>query len=68
MRVGSLLTAVLPQMAVSAMSDGFGAPQVPDSGRAFMPEASSLSEGIRMILQDVIPLIRPDLYPVYVWP
>ena len=62
MRIGSFLTAVPPQISVSAISAAFGAPEVPASGRAFMPEASSLGEGIRMILQDVIPQIRPDLY------
>lgn len=38
------------------------APTVPQSGQALMPErADSFGEGLWMILQDVIPYIRPDL-------
>ena len=46
----------------SSIAEGFTAPNVPESGKALMPNASTLSEGLSMILQDVIPLIRPDLY------
>ena len=46
----------------SSLAEGFTAPNVPESGKALMPNASTLSEGLSMILQDVIPLIRPDLY------
>ena len=46
----------------SSLVEGFTAPNVPESGKALMPNASTLSEGLSMILQDVIPLIRPDLY------
>ena len=46
----------------SSLAEGFTAPNVPESGKALMPNASTLSEGFSMILQDVIPLIRPDLY------
>lgn len=46
----------------SSLVEGLTAPNVPESGKALMPNASTLSEGLSMILQDVIPLIRPDLY------
>ena len=49
-------------MLTSAMAEGFTAPEVLESGKALMPKANTLGEGLAMLLQDVIPLIRPDLY------
>lgn len=41
---------------------GFTAPEVLESGKNLMPQASTLGEGLAMLLQDLIPLLRPDLY------
>lgn len=46
----------------SGISEGFTAPDVLESGKDLMPKATTLGEGLSMILQDLIPLIRPDLY------
>ena len=56
------IAAILPPMLTSAIAEGFTAPEVLESGKALMPKANTLGEGLAMILQDVIPLIRPDLY------
>ena len=53
---------VLSVLAVPASAVEITAPEVPDSGAALMPErAESFGVGVWMILQDMIPLIRPDL-------
>ena len=49
-------------MLTSVFSKGFTAPEVLESGKALMPKANTLGEGLAMLLQDVIPLIRSDLY------
>lgn len=49
-------------MLDTAASGDFTAPVVPEAGRALMPNATTLAEGLGMILRDLLPLIRPDLY------
>lgn len=46
----------------TAVQGDFPAPSVPEAGRALMPDASTLGEGLGMILRDLLPMIRPDLY------
>ena len=37
-------------------------PSVPAGAERFMPEAETFGEGLLLIIQDALPLIRPDLY------
>ena len=53
-----LFVLMLP---VQAMGAELAPPPVPESGEALMPKAQTLSEGLRQILGDLIPLLRPDL-------
>lgn len=48
-------------LAMPVSAAGITAPEVPESGADLMPEADTFGEGLLQILQDVIPLIRPDL-------
>ena len=43
------------------ISSAIIAPEVLESGRKLMPEASSFGEGLWMIIEDIIPILRPDL-------
>jgi len=52
-----LLVIVVPVSAAQ-----IEAPEVPPSGERLMPEAESFGEGLLMIMEDLLPLIRPDLY------
>ena len=37
------------------------APEVFDSGKKLMPEVSSFGEGVWLIIEDIVPILRPDL-------
>lgn len=49
-------------LAVPTSAADFEAPEVPESGERLMPQADSFGEGLLLIIKDLIPLIRPDLY------
>lgn len=55
------MSLTIPWQYTAATVD-FPAPTVPEAGRALMPNASTLSEGLGMILRDLLPMIRPELF------
>lgn len=57
-----MLILLIAMLITTANARDFTAPEVFDSGKNLMPEADTFGEGLWMILQDLFPLIRPDLF------
>lgn len=53
--------AIIWMLVLPVCAAEITAPSVPESGADLMPEADTFGEGLRQIIQDVLPLIRPDL-------
>ena len=61
MRLATVIALML-SIIMSASASEISPPPVPESGEWLMPEAESFGEGLIQILQNIIPLIRPDLH------
>ena len=46
---------------LTAVPTDITAPVVPEAGARFMPSAESFSEGLRELILNILPLLRPDL-------
>lgn len=60
MRLATAIALML-SIIMSAGASEITPPPVPEAGERLMPEAESFGEGLAQILEDIIPLIRPDL-------
>ena len=57
-----LAVILIVSLALPASAVEFSAPEVPEAGAELMPDKTdSFGEGLRQILQDLLPLLRPDL-------
>ena len=60
MRLATIIALIL-SIIMSAAASEISPPPVPEAGERLMPEADSFGEGLIQILEDIIPLVRPDL-------
>ena len=61
MRLATIIALIL-SIIMSAAASEISPPPVPEAGERLMPEADSFGEGLIQILEDIIPLVRPDLH------
>lgn len=61
MRLATIIALML-SIIMSAAASEISPPPIPEAGERLMPEADSFGEGLIQILEDIIPLVRPDLH------